>query len=456
MVCSMMSQTTILKFFWDYGLESVVRILNMVPTKKFFENSLISQESSGSLEDYEVIQEKYMHPSESTSEHHDEDEQQISKPESDVILVRRSIRTRHAPDRMCLYVESMNVKMQSMKDNQVWNLVDIPPNRKTVGSKWLFKKKTDMDGNVYTHKARLVAKGVTQTYGVDYKETFSPIVDIRSIRVLIAIDADRSRRLIRLCQSDYIEKVLKIFNMESSKCGLVPMQERPSLGKAQGAFTPDEDKRMQRVPYASVNPRELHWTVVTNILKYIRDTKYMFFVYGGDMKWELKVTCYTDVGYLTDADDSTSLTGYVFVLNRGVVDWKSYKQSIIATSTITIANEPRITKGAKYYRTKVHYLREVIELVASLFFWQGQQSSLAVGTYTASGNSNLAVGMPCAFYSQHLPYSLLPHFLIKVNKVQVMDTLDGRLLKSYHYKELHALHFGMLLCCETFTFQVGQ
>nr|GEX88440.1 retrotransposon protein, putative, Ty1-copia subclass [Tanacetum cinerariifolium] len=74
-----------------------------------------------------------------------------------------------------------------MKDNQVWYLADLPLNCKTVESKWLFKKKTDMDGIVHTYKACLVAKGFTQTYGVDYKETFSPIADIRAIRILVAI-----------------------------------------------------------------------------------------------------------------------------------------------------------------------------------------------------------------------------------------------------------------------------
>ncbi|GJX91812.1 retrotransposon protein, putative, ty1-copia subclass, partial [Tanacetum coccineum] len=86
-------------------------------------------------------------------------------------------------------LEDMNVEMQSMKDNQVWNLVDLPPNCKTVGSKWLFKKKTDMDGNIHTYKARLVAKGFTQTYRVDYEETFSPVVEIKAIMILITIAA---------------------------------------------------------------------------------------------------------------------------------------------------------------------------------------------------------------------------------------------------------------------------
>ncbi|GKD21867.1 retrotransposon protein, putative, ty1-copia subclass [Tanacetum coccineum] len=72
---------------------------------------------------------------------------------------------------------------------QVWELVDLPPNVKTVGSKWLFKKKTDIDGAVHTYKACLVVKGFTQTYGVDYEETFSPVADIKAIRILIAITA---------------------------------------------------------------------------------------------------------------------------------------------------------------------------------------------------------------------------------------------------------------------------
>nr|GEZ27883.1 putative retrotransposon Ty1-copia subclass protein [Tanacetum cinerariifolium] len=74
-----------------------------------------------------------------------------------------------------------------MKYNEVWELVDLPPDAKTVGHKWIFKKKTDMDGAVHTYKARLVAKGFTQTPRIDYEEAFSPVVDIRAIRILIAI-----------------------------------------------------------------------------------------------------------------------------------------------------------------------------------------------------------------------------------------------------------------------------
>ncbi|GKE20947.1 putative reverse transcriptase domain-containing protein, partial [Tanacetum coccineum] len=146
------------------------------------QNNLITQEASGSLEDLEIFQEEDTHPSIDTSLNHEEDDLEIDEPQSNIIPIRRSTRTRRPTD-------PMNMEMQSMKDNEVWDLVELPPNGKTVGSKWLFKKKTDMDGAVHTYKARLVAKGYTQTLGIDYEETFSPVADIRAIRILIAIVA---------------------------------------------------------------------------------------------------------------------------------------------------------------------------------------------------------------------------------------------------------------------------
>ena len=84
---------------------------------------------------------------------------------------------------------AMKSEIQSMNDNQVWNLIDPPPGVIPVGCKWVFKKKTDMDGNVITYKARLVAKGFKQIHGVDYEETFSPVAMLKSIRILLAIAA---------------------------------------------------------------------------------------------------------------------------------------------------------------------------------------------------------------------------------------------------------------------------
>ncbi|GKE81507.1 hypothetical protein Tco_1551507 [Tanacetum coccineum] len=100
--------------------------------------------------------------------------------------------------------------------------------------------------------------------------------------------------------------------MDNSKRGHIPMQERLGLNKTQGTSTPEEVKHMQNVPYAlAVGPGESHWTAVKNILKYLRNTKDMFLVYGGNPEAELRVDCYCDTGFETDIDDMKSQTGYV-------------------------------------------------------------------------------------------------------------------------------------------------
>src|SRR4051812_6756396 len=87
------------------------------------------------------------------------------------------------------WLEAMKSELGSMSENQVWTLVDPPSDRKVVESKWIFKKKTDADGNVTVYKARLVAKGFRQVQGIDYYETFYPVAMFKSIRILLAIVA---------------------------------------------------------------------------------------------------------------------------------------------------------------------------------------------------------------------------------------------------------------------------
>ena len=57
------------------------------------------------------------------------------------------------------WLEAMKSEMGSMYDNKVWTLIDFPDDRRAIENKWIFKKKTDIDGNVTVYKARLVLKG---------------------------------------------------------------------------------------------------------------------------------------------------------------------------------------------------------------------------------------------------------------------------------------------------------
>ncbi|KAK8583781.1 hypothetical protein V6N12_068040 [Hibiscus sabdariffa] len=152
----------------------------------------------------------------------------------------------------------------------------------------------------------------------------------------VKIYRDRSRRLLGLSQSTYIDKVLKRFSMEESKRGFLPMRHGISLSKEMCPSTPQERERMSRVSYASAIGSIMyamicHWTAVKNILKYLRRTKDVFLVHGGEE--ELRIKGYTDASFQTDKDDSRSQSGFVFCLNGGAVSWKSSKQDTVDDST---------------------------------------------------------------------------------------------------------------------------
>ena len=74
------------------------------------------------------------------------------------------------------------------------------------------------------------------------------------------------------------------------------------------------------------DPGEDHWKVVKNILKYLRRNKDIFLIYEGS---ELKLEGYTDSSFQSDPNDSKLILGYVFILNGGVVSWKSSKQQTV-------------------------------------------------------------------------------------------------------------------------------
>eukprot|EP00253_Pinus_taeda_P003541 PITA_03541 len=86
-----------------------------------------------------------------------------------------------------LWKEAMVDEMASLHKNEAWDLVELLDGRKPIGSKWVFKKKTNAEGKVDKYKARLVAKGYSPVLGIDFGDIFSPVAKVTSIRLLLSV-----------------------------------------------------------------------------------------------------------------------------------------------------------------------------------------------------------------------------------------------------------------------------
>ncbi|KAJ9550227.1 hypothetical protein OSB04_014272 [Centaurea solstitialis] len=387
---------------------------------KFLEEKFLSLENTRKDVDLQIVDEESTTPVVEPEIQHNNVEPQ-SEPIEEVQTqdLRRSSRVRQEPDSESeQWQEAMKAEMQSMYDNQVWELTDLPQHCKAVGRKWVFKKKTDMDGNVHTSKPDWILMAISAYFNYEIwqmdvktaflngkltedvymeqpegfedpknpnkvckllksiyelkqasrswnlhfderikefgfaKSEFEPCVytkfsgSIVTFLVLyvddillignnvptlqsvkewlskcfqmkdlgeaayilgIKIYRNRSKRLIGLSQSTYIDKILKRFRMDESKKGFIPMQHGIVLSKTQCPVSSEDQDKMKSVPYASA---------IGSIMYAMLCTRPMLLTH-----------------FQTDRDDFRSQSGYVFTLNGGAISWKSSKQDTIADST---------------------------------------------------------------------------------------------------------------------------
>lgn len=80
-------------------------------------------------------------------------------------------------------------ELDSLEENKMWTLVEIPHDKNVITNKWVFKRKYNADGNIDKYKARLVAPGFAQKQGVDFNEVYSPVVRYSTVRTMLSIAA---------------------------------------------------------------------------------------------------------------------------------------------------------------------------------------------------------------------------------------------------------------------------
>lgn len=94
--------------------------------------------------------------------------------------------------------EAMNAEYESLMKNNTWSLEDLPNDKNPIKCKWVYALTRDADGNILKYKARLVAKGFSQQAGIDYEETFAPVVKYTSMQILLAVAAKLGLRVTQL------------------------------------------------------------------------------------------------------------------------------------------------------------------------------------------------------------------------------------------------------------------
>nr|GEU62202.1 hypothetical protein [Tanacetum cinerariifolium] len=331
MVRFMINLTTLSLSFGDYALETATRILNMVPTKKVDKTpyelwyrkvpnlsylkvlgceALVKRGRAVELED---IQDEDTSPSKITSKIPMEVEG-FDPPQEEVIPVRRPVRTLQAPERL-FFVDPNHPKEVRKLQRSIyglkralrsWNKIfDEEIKRfgysQNLDKPYVYQKASGSNVTfliLYVDDIIIVGNHIPSLQSVKtYLGKCFAMKDLREATFILGIKIyrDRLKRLIGLSQYAYMDEILKVGSiMYAVRCTRTDV-----------AFAQNITSRFQQ------NPGEPPWTAVKTILKYLKNTKDVFLVYGRNPEAELQVDCYCNAGFETDRDEIKFQTGYV-------------------------------------------------------------------------------------------------------------------------------------------------
>ena len=96
------------------------------------------------------------------------------------------------------WIDAMDEEINAIEKNNTWELVDLPKGKEVIRVKWVYKTKSNVEGNIERHKARLVVKGYKQQQGRDYEETFAPVARMEIVRTVLSIVAQQKWKVYQM------------------------------------------------------------------------------------------------------------------------------------------------------------------------------------------------------------------------------------------------------------------
>ncbi|GJR31062.1 ribonuclease H-like domain-containing protein [Tanacetum coccineum] len=223
----------------------------------------------------------------------------------------------------CGFVQAMNEEMQALYENNTWDLVELPRNRRAIGSKWVYKTKLKSTGEIDRYKARLVAKGFNQKEGIDYEETFSPVVKIGTVRCLISLAVKNGWCLFQLD----VNNAFLYGNLDED----APRQWNNRLTEAL-----IETGFQQSGHNHSLYTKEFGGSFIA-LLVYVDDivltVTYALSPPSLDGPWFKGSKVYADSDWAKCLVTRRSISGYCVIYNGCLVSWKSKKQATLSKSS---------------------------------------------------------------------------------------------------------------------------
>nr|GFB60258.1 hypothetical protein [Tanacetum cinerariifolium] len=233
---------------------------------------------------------------------------------------------------------------------KVWILVDLPYEKRAIGTKWVYRNKKDEKGIVIKNKARLVAQGHIQEEGIDYEEIYVDDIifgatnkalcqsfeklmkdkfqmsSMGELTFFLGLQVKQKKDGIFISQDKYVAEILRKFGLSEGKSASTPIDaENPLLKDSNGEDVDVHTYRFQ------VTPKVSHLNAVKRIFRYLKGKPLLGLWYPKDSPFDL--VAYSDSDYACASLDKKSTTGGCQFFGCKLISWQCKKQTVVATSS---------------------------------------------------------------------------------------------------------------------------